>query len=63
MSGLRLLQFLGGFVMVLTLLTPRIRRLRPHARRLSIAMIALYLCAGVVVIGWRIAVGPAAFTE
>ena len=63
MSPVRLLQVLGPVTLLVMMGAPRIGLLRPYARRMTLAMAAIYIALGVGIVIVRIVAGPGPFMD
>lgn len=60
---MRWLQMSGALMLLAALLPPRIGVLRPHARRIGLAALLIYVTFAAIVVIVRIVMGPEAFME
>jgi hypothetical protein len=60
---IRLLQVMGAITLLAYLLPPRLAVLRPHARRIGMIALILYLTVGLAIVVIRIVAGPEPFMD
>jgi hypothetical protein len=58
---MRWLQMSGALMLLAALLPPRIGVLQPHARRIGVAALVIYLTFAAIVVIARVVLGPEAF--
>lgn len=58
MPYLRWVQVIGVAAMVASMISARVPALRPHGRRIGLAIMVIYICAAAAFVGWRMVVGP-----
>jgi len=63
MTPVRLLQVLGPVALLVMMGSPRIGVLRPYARRLTLAIMVIYIALGIGIVTVRIVVGPGPFID